>query len=112
MSNSFKTYQKIGVYIKLILWYNSVTIQLWRSELIIIDYSAIALASVFINKTNDEELIRHMVLNTIRMYRTKFKEEYGEVVLAVDGMGNWRKELFPQYKANRKKQNKNTSASI
>lgn len=71
--------------------------------MIIIDYSAIALASVFINKTNDEELIRHMVLNTIRMYRTKFKEEYGEVVLAVDGMGNWRKELFPQYKANRKK---------
>ena len=70
--------------------------------MIIIDYSAIALASVFINKTNDEEMIRHMVLNTIRMYRTRFKEEYGEVVLAVDS-SSWRKELFPQYKANRKK---------
>ena len=71
--------------------------------MIIVDYSGIALASIIINKTFDEQLIRHMILNSLRMYRTKFKDEYGELVLAVDGPNNWRRKAFPQYKANRKK---------
>jgi 5'-3' exonuclease len=44
-----------------------------------------------------------MILNTIRMYKVKFQKEYGDVVIACDGMNNWRKEVFPQYKANRRK---------
>ena len=48
-------------------------------------------------------LVRHMILNTIRSVRTKFKAEYGEVVLAVDSKHYWRKEAFPYYKQNRKK---------
>ena len=71
--------------------------------MIIVDYSGIALASIIINKTNDEELIRHMILNSLRMYRTRYKDDYGEMVLAVDAPNNWRKTAFPQYKANRKK---------
>ena len=71
--------------------------------MIIVDYSGIALASIIINKTNDEQLIRHMILNSLRMYRTRYKDEYGEMVLAVDAANNWRRKTFPQYKANRKK---------
>lgn len=56
---------------------------------------------------SDENLIRHMTLNSIRMYKNKFKS-YGDVVLVFDSSNYWRKENFPQYKAARKvKQNKN-----
>ena len=77
--------------------------------MIIVDYSGIALASIIINKTFDEQLIRHMLLNSLRMYRTRYKEEYGELVLAVDASNNWRKTAFPQYKASRKKTQKESS---
>jgi len=51
----------------------------------------------------EEDAVRHMILNSIRMYRSKFIEEYGEVVLAYDSRHYWRKEYFPEYKASRKK---------
>jgi len=71
--------------------------------MIIMDYNGIAMGSIIIEKTLNEELIRHMILNTIRMYRVKFHKEYGEVILAADGPGNWRRDAFPQYKASRRK---------
>ena len=37
------------------------------------------------------------------MYRSKYKDQYGELVLACDGPNNWRRSHYPQYKANRKK---------
>ena len=37
------------------------------------------------------------------MYRTMFNEDYGEIVLTYDSRAYWRKQIFPQYKANRKK---------
>ena len=54
------------------------------------------------SKEVDEELLRHMVLNGIRSYRTKFFEEYGEIVICCDDTNNWRKEHYPYYKAHRK----------
>jgi hypothetical protein len=51
----------------------------------------------------DENLIRHMVLNSIRMYNVKFKEEYGDLVICADDKKYWRRDLFPYYKAARKK---------
>lgn len=51
----------------------------------------------------DEGLIRHMVLNSIRSYRMKFCEKYGEMIIACDGYRYWRREVYPYYKANRKK---------
>ena len=71
--------------------------------MIIIDFSGIAISSIVINKTLDENLIRHMILNSIRMYRSKFHKEYGEVIIAADGANNWRRGAFPQYKASRRK---------
>jgi hypothetical protein len=72
--------------------------------MIIIDFSGIAVANIIVQKMNDESMIRHMILNSIRMYRQKFKAEYGtNVILACDGPNNWRRTYYPQYKANRKK---------
>ena len=55
------------------------------------------------NKILDEDMVRHMILNSIRMYRTKFHKQYGEIVLAADGANTWRRGAFPQYKANSRK---------
>jgi len=71
--------------------------------MILIDYSGIALGSIVAQKTLDEDMIRHMILNSIRMYRSKFHKEYGEVIITADGANNWRRGAFPQYKANRRK---------
>jgi 5'-3' exonuclease len=70
--------------------------------MILIDYSGISIAPIAIGHVGiDENLIRHMILNTIRMYRSKFKDKYGEVVIVADAGGNWRKEVYPEYKAKR-----------
>lgn len=53
------------------------------------------------NGVVDENLIRHMALNSIRMYRQKFKE-YGDLIICCDDQNYWRKKVFPYYKAHRK----------
>ena len=50
----------------------------------------------------DEALIRHFILNSLRMHNEKYRDQYGKMVICADG-GSWRKDYFPQYKANRKK---------
>ena len=71
--------------------------------MIIVDYSQIALASIIVQRIDDPELIRHICLNTLRMYNKKYRDEYGQMVIACDGMNTWRRDYFPEYKANRKK---------
>lgn len=71
--------------------------------MIILDYNGVAVNAIFAHKADeDESLIRHTILNTIRMYNKMFRKEYGQMVIACEG-GSWRKEVFPEYKANRKK---------
>ena len=50
-----------------------------------------------------EDLIRHLVLNNIRLFKKKFSENYGELVIYCDDKIYWRRKYFPYYKANRKK---------
>ena len=77
--------------------------------MILVDMSQISLASMMMhlnmNKTTkpDEAMVRHMILNSLRMYRMRFKEEYGELVLCFDSRHYWRRDHFPNYKAGRKK---------
>ncbi len=71
--------------------------------MILIDYNQIALSNIIVQKLNDEQMIRHMILNSIRMYNKKYRQKYGQMVICCDGMNTWRKEYFPQYKASRKK---------
>lgn len=76
--------------------------------MIIIDLSQVMIANFMsqvgnhTDTTIDEGLFRHMVLNSIRSIKTKFKD-YGELVIACDDKTPWRKHQFPFYKANRKK---------
>lgn len=51
----------------------------------------------------DENLIRHMVLNSLRSYNKQFKEKYGEIIICCDSKKYWRRDVFPFYKSNRKK---------
>ena len=51
----------------------------------------------------DEKMVRHMILNSLRMYREMFFEKYGELVICYDSKHYWRRDYFPQYKKNRKK---------
>src|SRR5210317_387870 len=70
--------------------------------MIIIDYNAIAIANIITQKLDvQEDMIRHMILNSIRMYNKKFRKEYGQMVIATDS-SNWRREAFPQYKFKRR----------
>ena len=70
--------------------------------MIIIDYNAIAIANIITQKLDvQEDMIRHMILNSIRMYNKKFRKEYGQMVIATDS-SNWRREVFPQYKFKRR----------
>jgi hypothetical protein len=58
------------------------------------------------NHTNaqiEENMVRHMILNSLRSYKVKFGAEFGEMIIACDNTNYWRKQIFPYYKANRKK---------
>lgn len=76
---------------------------------ILVDYNQVMLASLFVsigNHTNaevDENMIRHMFLNSLRFNRKKFTEDFGEIVICADGKNSWRREAFPYYKAGRRK---------
>ena len=77
--------------------------------MIILDMNQISLASLLMQlsmektKIVETDKVRHMILNSIRMYRSQFKEEYGEIILAYDSKHYWRRDFFPYYKKNRKK---------
>jgi hypothetical protein len=76
---------------------------------IIVDLNQVMLSNLLMqlgNHTNaqiEENMVRHMILNSLRSYRTKFFSEYGELVIACDNTNYWRRQFFPYYKANRKK---------
>ena len=77
--------------------------------MILVDMNQISLASVMmhLNITKrgsvDAGMVRHMILNSLRMYRERFFDEYGELVICYDSKHYWRRDIFPQYKASRKK---------
>lgn len=78
--------------------------------MILIDYNAIAISNVVTQKLElDENLLRHMILNSIRLYRSKHREKFGEIVICTDGKRNWRYDAYPQYKHKRKDARKESS---
>ena len=76
--------------------------------MILVDMNQISLASVMMhlhmtkNTEPDDNMVRHMILNSLRMYRTRFSSEYGELVFCYDSKHYWRRDFFPQYKASRR----------
>ena len=51
----------------------------------------------------DVDMIRHMVMNSLRNYNKMFKKEYGNMVLCSDASDPWRRQVFPLYKYSRRK---------
>ena len=78
--------------------------------MILVDMNQVTLSNLMIqigrNTKVDPDMVRHMVLNSLRGYRTRFTEEYGELVLCYDNKTNWRREYFPNYKHGRRKDRK------
>jgi 5'-3' exonuclease len=73
---------------------------------LLVDFSQIFIGSYMTSaKYGDVSMnaLRPTVLNTLRLYRNKFQSEYGELILCCDDKNNWRKDIFPNYKAARKK---------
>lgn len=77
--------------------------------MIIVDFNQVMISNLMMqlgNHTNvpiEEGLFRHMVINSLRSYKQKFASEYGEMIIACDDKNYWRKQIYPYYKANRKK---------
>ena len=77
---------------------------------ILVDLNQIAISNLMVsintynkNQEINEDLLRHMVLNSLRAYKVKFGEKYGDLVICCDGRHYWRRDIFPFYKAGRKK---------
>ena len=76
--------------------------------MILIDFSQTIIAGLMAQlKVNDgqisEDLLRHMIINSLRNYQKRYAEEYGEMVLCTDAANPWRRDFYPHYKAGRKK---------
>ena len=61
------------------------------------------------SKEIDENVVRHMILNSLRMYRTRFSSEFNELVLCYDSKHYWRRDYFPEYKSGRRKTREKSS---
>ena len=81
----------------------------WRKKVLLVDFNQVVISNFMAqvgNHTNiplDESLLRHMILNTIRLNRNKFAGKYDEMVICCDSKKYWRRDVFPYYKASRKK---------
>ena len=77
--------------------------------MILVDMNQISVASMMMHlhmsksKEIDENMVRHMILNSLRMYRTRFSSEFNELVLCYDSKHYWRRDYFPEYKSGRRK---------
>ena len=79
--------------------------------MILLDYSQTVIGSFMAmgrgKPVVEEDLLRHTILNSIRLFRNQFAKDYGDMVICCDGKDNWRKKVFPEYKANRRKNREN-----
>lgn len=76
--------------------------------MILIDLTQVLIASLMAQTRGgkepiNEDMVRHICLKSLAMYRKKYQRTYGELVLADDSYNVWRKDVYPFYKANRKK---------
>jgi len=76
--------------------------------MILIDFTQTIIAGLMAQlKITDgevsEEMLRHMILNSIRNYQKRYSDKYGQITLCTDAPNPWRRDYFPLYKANRKK---------
>lgn len=77
--------------------------------MILVDLNQVMISSMMVQLGNhknaevDENMVRHLILNTLRYNRQKFHNDYGELIICADDKNYWRRSFFPYYKAARKK---------
>lgn len=77
--------------------------------MILVDYSGSIFSAIHIDLARnpgtkcDIGFLRHCLLNQLRSYWKKFREDYGEMTVCLEGGSCWRKNVFPNYKAQRAK---------
>jgi 5'-3' exonuclease len=77
--------------------------------MILVDLNQVLISNLMIQinsnpKTKiEEDLVRHIVLNSLRSYSKQFKSKYGKLVICCDSRKYWRRDVFPFYKSHRKK---------
>lgn len=79
--------------------------------ILIMDYSSVCVSTLlatigkYTNVEITENMIRHMILNTIRSNVKKFSGA-SEIVIACDSPSTWRRDFFPLYKQARRNKRK------
>ena len=77
--------------------------------MILVDMNQVMISNMMMQIGNhqnaqvDENMLRHMILNTLRFNRQKFHREFGELLITCDDKNYWRRDIYPYYKANRRK---------
>ena len=77
--------------------------------MILIDLNQVMISNLMAQSRGDlselpsKDAVRHSILNTIRAFNVKFREEFGEVILCADAADPWRRDIFPNYKHQRRK---------
>jgi len=72
-------------------------------------YSAIINSAMREKVTLDEQIVKHIAISTFRNIHVALAKEYGNHLLICDHR-SWRKDVFPFYKANRKRDDSEESA--
>lgn len=76
--------------------------------MILVDYSQVVISAMYADMKEskgleiNEGILRHMILHTLRAQNSRFRHTHGKMVIAVDGNDYWRRDIYPNYKGNRK----------
>jgi|TARA_B100000902_G_scaffold398915_1_gene467497 hypothetical protein len=77
--------------------------------MILVDLNQVLISNLMVQTRGKPEvkpnldMVRQMVLNSLRGFNIKFKDEYGDMVLCSDAADPWRRKIFPHYKHGRRK---------
>jgi len=81
--------------------------------MILLDFSQVVISNymqqVRSNPVVEEGLLRHVVLNSIRMYNAQFRDRYGRMIVCTDSQNSWRRDIFAYYKAGRRRDREESS---
>ena len=77
--------------------------------MILVDLNQVMISNMMMQVGNhqnaqiDENMLRHMILNSLRFNRQKFHREFGELIICADDKNYWRRQVYAYYKAGRRK---------
>ena len=77
--------------------------------MILVDLNQVMISNMMMQMGNhqnaqvDENMLRHMILNSLRFNRQKFHRQFGELVICADDKNYWRRKVYAYYKAGRRK---------